>query len=713
MPLTVTLPASEANSGDAEAIRSLLAKHPHLTRLDCNHRFRGGFSPSRVYLCQAEIAGTPANLPWILKLGPLDDVSPERDALTSAHGFVSNDNIAAQVYYADNASEAVLLSEFAVSNGRAPLDLESTLKRVEAIDAFNSVVGSVEQWIKSPNWRTLNVTRTLKEWTAGKLSRVEPSIAETFDTPVIYSADFGEAYANPGYYLSRDLKRVEVKAPFAFTHGDLNLRNVLFGRDGAGAVIANRPVFIDFRHAGVNQPAIVDLAKLEACIRYQCMPRIDSSGMLEQAKLFCIATRNNLKLATLPEACTDKTLQDNWRCLQRIRRTASQLLVNHEEAEVVYWMTLIAYAVSSTTYEQLDASVRRIAYLDAAALFTRLFQERLPGAQRQVSIHSTLGSTVLDRDAIGASASQRSLLARSVSNRQAILVIGPAYAPTGGVEPFLQFNQRTFKSLTKADPPAVASATLLDVLQRKQPRHEIQRAIRERTQTWSDHSDKAFAKLPWASVVQYHFHTMPYEALVAQGTSPVRIDTVDDAVHHGDDIAGGRQAYVSVHGDTQSKADNLVLSSADRRTKEQILNLLGRSLAQRQQPYTLLFWRCDDLAVEEIAGLRDAIVSDMLVTVDSYVLTQQDNDVRDAALESLEIWRVRLSLDGLSAAVGAAPAQPGMAEASKWQKSGETILLPNLARHSRGLLRFFPGSIVPGAEGREDGSFLVGASRQY
>src|SRR5205823_4009316 len=103
---------------------------------------------------------------------------------------------------------------------------------------------------------------------------------------VIYSPDYGAAYANPLYHLQRDLKRIEVRCPIAFTHGDLNLRNVLLARTSDGGIAGARPVFIDFRHASDEQWAIVDLAKLEACLRYTRLHVRDDYGFLRQVAEF-------------------------------------------------------------------------------------------------------------------------------------------------------------------------------------------------------------------------------------------------------------------------------------------------------------------------------------------------------------------------------------------------------------------------------------------
>jgi Ser/Thr protein kinase RdoA (MazF antagonist) len=147
-------------------------------------------------------------------------------------------------------------------------------------------------------------------------------LERTKDVKAINAPDFGEVYANPVYYLARDLPRLEAECPISFVHGDLNLQNVLFNI-GTDNSIDLDPIFIDFRHASQSGLAILDLAKLESCIRYQILGKVESLEDLSQRVTFLAATRERLEFGNPPEVITDKRLQDHWRCLQQIRSAYS------------------------------------------------------------------------------------------------------------------------------------------------------------------------------------------------------------------------------------------------------------------------------------------------------------------------------------------------------------------------------------------------------
>jgi len=297
MGVTVTVPQSEANSEDRDTLELLLAEVPGLSRLECTHRFSGGYSGSRVYLAQPTFGVTAAPNPWIIKLGTAAETQAEDAALVLAKSFVQSNLLASKLHVKIDGEHGVLVLDYAAYQGRTPVDLEFTMRRPESEEAVRSVVAALAAWSNSPQWHLRNLPRSLKDWCVPKLEGLPPRIRETMGLPTVYSPDFGEAYANPAYHLTRDLPRVEVLSPIGFAHGDLNLRNVLFAREDGHAVVTAKPVFIDFRHARQDGYSLTDLAKLEACIRYQQMPLIETSDNLSQMGAALLRQRETIEIS--------------------------------------------------------------------------------------------------------------------------------------------------------------------------------------------------------------------------------------------------------------------------------------------------------------------------------------------------------------------------------------------------------------------------------
>ncbi len=613
MPLRIHTRQSQANNQDLPLLEKFLANHSGLTEVELLYPLSAGYSGCRVYLVIATVGSLSARNPWIVKVGPADEIIAEKQGHVLAHSFVSPPNIIQLIDCQVDAQEGILIYDFAGFAGRPPLDLEAVVRRIESSSAVKNVVEKVADWSRSQKSKSVNLGELLKKWTLPKLDFLPSTILETGETRVLNSPDFGEAYSNPLYHLQHDLRRNEPRCPIAFSHGDLNLRNILFNLPEGVPDIAT-PLFIDFRHASVDQLATIDLAKLESCLRYQMIGRIDSIDSLQQVVTFLAGSRNDLTMRNPPEALTDKHLQDLWRCIVPIRSAASKLFPeSSKESETSYWITLMAYAISCATYDQIPLEVRHLAFLDAAALFTKYIVPReLDAPQRVLSAHERISPPVLVlRDQIPNSYSP--LFARSVEKGQCVLVVGPSYGKTSGFEPFLHFVQRTYSELTGEHAPATIGAdTILEILSKRTPRHEILRHINDRVARWKASPKEAsdFSAIRWAAVLNWHFHDSPYKSLIeASGkTTVLRIEDVDNAVAQFDEIKNGATPYVPMYGDVASTPDSLVLAHADRRLRLRVIGLIAQALEQRQMPLSLAFWQCEQVPVEELARLRSTFL---------------------------------------------------------------------------------------------------------
>jgi hypothetical protein len=709
----VILPASQANTDDAEVLSDLLAQHPALRQVDCLQRFSGGYSGCRVYLVQPTFS-SPAPRPWILKLGPTSEIRAESAGLAVAEGFVSPDNIAGKIAEYYNENTGVLVQQFGNYYGRRALDLDAALEGVYAVEAFKTVVQTLEGWISKPVWKTDVLTTKLKSWILPKLANLPASILETADVPVIYSPDYGEAYANPLYYLRRDLKRLEISCPFAFTHGDLNLRNVLFSRNADNSLDTTKPVFIDFRHAGDTQWAINDLAKLEACLRFTYLALPDDYGSLQQRTAFLASTRQSLMLSPLPAICSNKAVQDVWRCLEFVRGAVRRIIAQDLPAEVAYWACLSSYAISAATYPQLSRPEAHLAYLDAAAILSNRVIERSPtGEQYALPVHATYSPPVRGPTSPPPATSSRlSLLRSSIAKGRSILILGPGYGRSGGVEPYQAFVQRLFHELTGEPAPLASSRIVLEALSKRRSRPDILKAMQQRLKACGQDPDTSFLRPSWAGLVNFHFHDLPAQILATEGHEVKRIDSLEDALQHTDDITAGNTFYLPLHGDIWSKPDNLVITNANSREREEIIQSVAKALAARQVPLTVVFWRCEELSIEDIASIRDQIVEQLTVSAECYFLTEQNNNARDATLATLEVIRVDDSLKRFLDPIPSDTIRSVGDETSKtWLTStGEQRRLPNLFALTNGLLGYFEGSLsLTSVDRSRDSDFLRGA----
>jgi tetratricopeptide (TPR) repeat protein len=716
----LVLPQSEANLPHAPEIHDLVAQipSPALAQLDCLFRLQGGFSESRIYVALAHLGNTIANRPWIIKIGPKDEIRADYEGVTLAKNFLGHASIASPIHHVEGATLGLLALDYGAYEGRPPLTLEAVMERAEAEDAARATVDAVSAWIATPTWRSCNASQWLRDCCKSRIERLPSSIQETATYRTIYSSDFGAAFSNPLYYLTRDMKRRDVRVPFGFSHGDLNLRNVLFSRTSDGTIDSQHPVFIDFSHAKADQVALYDLARLEASLRYQSLKHITDHRVHADTITFLASSRSDVALSPLPDNCKDKWLQTLWRSIRPVREATRKILQSAisttPDVHIIYWAALIAEAIRLATYQQLPLEIRHLAYADASAIFTRHFQERESTEHFTFAAHSQFSPSVITRASAPLRAQPRlPLLVQSIQKNQALLLIGPGYGRTGGVENFLAFAQRLFNQVTKQDAPPLSASFIFESLQRNSSRQQIQKAIKERTKSWTDSDDALFATLPWTAVLNYHFHALPYDRWSASAHGdPHRVDSLGDIVRLTDEIATGARVYLPLHGDIHSVPDNLRLSAANRREAEQSLGAFSRAIEQRQASLSLVLWKCEDLSLEDLAEIRNNLFLDLTVGCDVFYMSEQGDPVRDEALRLLDIDRLPIAMSQLVEIAAAAPRADSIEDtgidALKWSNGVQTYNLPNLQRYSRGMLRAFSGGMLQDADERED--FLLGAA---
>jgi hypothetical protein len=707
---------SDANHPDVALLEHLLVGRQELAdirELQYLAQLGGGYSPCRVYVMQPVCQRTTRNV-LIFKLGPRSEIEEEAIRKTVVASHVGPENTVHLIEKFLDDDNGVLIFDYAGYSGKPPQDLLSVLARPEATQAVESTVRIIEQWASECDWRRDNVAHQISQWMASKLGQLPEAIQATEDFRSLYSPDFGEAYANPYYYLQHQTKSLDLVCPFAFTHGDLNFRNVLFNVAPGSVPDVATPLIIDFRHAGVEQYAIVDLAKLEAGIRYEHSPRFDGIEGLQQVVTLLASSRTALELGHAPESLTDKRLQELWRCMATIRRATSALFKSHPESRPCYWLTLASYAMSVATYQKLPEPARHLAFLDAAALFTRYFVEREPTApQRLLPIHRTLSPPVLDVKGPLEEYRNLPILMTSLREGNSIFVVGPGYGKTSGVEPLLAFLQRVYKDVV-GEPSAIASRTvLLEALARRVPRQRIAQAIRERVASWGpdkDASELALVKPAAVLNVHYHARTLSLARQVSLSGEVCRIDTTEDAVFHMDEIAAGVTPYLAINGDCESKPDDLVLTSGDRRHRTQCIQIVADALARRNRLLALVFWKCEELPVDELLDIRDQLGSTSALNIETFYLTDQDDEQRDATLDAVAVWRVRRTLREIASVCGTTDSSDAAQAAISWRTEDSIYSLPDISRLSRGLV--FPYDELGNVSGQmimtEPSEYLIG-----
>lgn len=708
-PVTVRFRQSQANNLDRHVLEALLTQVPGLSAVDVRAPLLGGYSGCRLYLALATFS-KPAPIAWLLKVGPRDEIEAEDKGYLVAKAHVSAPRIIGRVAVCLDKEHGVIIYDYAGFTGRNPIDLDRALQKFQSVESLTSVVQVVEEWSQHPTWSRIHLSQLLKEWTSSKLDQLPDTLISARDLQSINSPDFGEVYANPSYYLARDIPRLEVDCPVSFVHGDLNFHNVLFNVDTDNSIDLKNPLFIDFRHAAQDKVSVLDLAKLESCIRYQTLGKIESLEDLNQRVTFLAATRERLEFRNPPDVITDKRLQDLWRCLQKVRNSAVRLL-RSPEAELAYWIPLIAYGISASTYSQLPLEIRHLTYLDTAAIFTKHIQARDTAAVQVVlRAHERLSPPVVSPSSPSFADTYRPMLLRSLERGYAVLVIGGVYGKTAGFEPLNQFVPWLFKDLTSEDAPAVAPETLLEIISRRKPRYEIARAIQSRIGRWGLPKErKDLDGINWAAIINWHFHDDPYRALLPAAKDLIRVDSMEQAVENVDLVKRGSAAYFPLLGDVASIPSALSLTPGDRRERWETLVEIARALELRQHPISIVFWRCESVPIDDLPKIRGNFSSQISVPVDSYFLTDQDDELRDHALAALDIWRVHATLAELKEGLSTPPEEAHGSLRVAWQLNDVIFTLPDIARLSRGLVRPFSDLRAIGVATSDSDDFLLGA----
>ena len=696
----VTLPQSEANSPAASTLPVLLAQHPDLQSFNSWKRLSGGYGPCSIYLGSADFGSGEALNPWIIKFGPADEIRSENDAHILAKSYIPQDNLAGHIATYVSDDFGVLIYDLVGYKGEPPIDFAAAIGRIEAPKAAEAIASLISNWSAQIKWRTDNLTAQITKWVAPKLETYPSDLLALSDTLTINSPDFAAAYSNPLYYLKRGLRRTELKCPFGFTHGDLNLRNILFHKSGPSAIQADRPIIIDCRYGSVEQYSVLDFAKLEACLRYQLFNHLDSYSSVEQAVLFLTASRAKLFLDNPPEGLSDKNLQELWRACVPLRSAASSIFSQNQESELVYWGALLAYALSSVNYN-LSLASRNLAFLDAAAILTDRFQPRDASAPQQVlRIHGIYSPPVVT-EAAGCT-SVPPLLLDAIIRHQCVLVIGSNYGRSSGFESVTTTVQHIYVDILKENAPSTSMETNLQVLARRAPRHEIVKAIRKSVGSYGPSFDKAAIRdIPATAYIALLFSDEPYIAL-SETQEVLRIDSVNDAVAAIDSITDGKVIYFPFYGDALSPIDTFGVDMTDRLYRRQMLDQIKVALDRRQRPISLLFWKCEDISGDSLGSFREFFSASISVPVDCYFLSDQAEHQRDAVLDALDFTRIRCTLKELSKALSDHQNGKPPAQLKAITYSAKAL--------THGLLSSFDeaGSVTVG-QSNENSAFLLGA----
>jgi tetratricopeptide (TPR) repeat protein len=705
----VSFQPSIANLPDANTIRELLQQVPRVTSVRQTARLTGGFGASRIYLAQIT-AGAGAHGSWILKVGPTSDLALEYEGYHHGKVAVHADNIVTALHFLKGANESLLVYDYVHSEGPGPKDLDWVLSSVDAELALKAVLGVVDSWTSTPSWQEINLGEQLRAWVLDKTAQLPPFILESQGYSAINCPDFAHPFSNPIYHITRTLPRRVGRFPSSFTHGDLNLRNVLFPSNSVNKPIVDRPKFIDFRFAG-DQLAVVDYAKLEACLRYGSIRELRDQTDLAQTVAFLYNSSQGLTLEHPPEILHGNSeLLARWRLLQEVRRSALRLLKN-EETAACYWTALMSYALTFCTYEGVSAAAKRLIYIDAAAIFTRIFKPvDMKGRQLLMQVDPQLSTAIDFEPATAKAAALSAMLGRSISEQRCILFVGSYWGRTSGVEGLPLFFQRLHKDLGSDAPPSSSTRVLLESLSRRHPRRRISQAVKERLVKWSMPDDaEATFKHPWAAVISGHYHSFSRKRLLEQHPKLTRIDSAQTLAQHIEDGSEDSLLYFPLFADDESTPETSVLSPRDYQLRLDLVRQLSAEVQRRHRPLSLLFWKCEELPEDLLMEFRDALASGTTSPVDIYYITDTDDNIRDATLDAIGIGRIR----GLMSDV---PVSETVLEeisiwGSRWRRGDVVVNLPDVGRLSKGLLEMFDtlGRLVSisAASGPEE--FLLGA----
>lgn len=705
----VVFQQSLANRPDVALVKKLIAGYPGLESLRQTRVMAGGYSGARVYLALAQLPATaPAH--WVLKVGDGEDLAAEAAAYDLAKASLAGEVAVQKVCFERDGQDALLVYNFAGLNGAPPLDLEQGLRDYASTELFASTLKLVSQWIAQPAWKHAHITKQIQAWSKPKLAHLPDDLAELLDTKTLYYPDVGEALANPGYYIHRGaLPRIEANVPFAFTHGDLNLRNILFPTDQQGNPDPDNPRVIDFRHSGTEQWAVVDLARLESCLRHQFIAEPTNHAELAQHIAFMDASSAQLRLQRPPELLRgNNQLQELWRHISALREVVEGICKDEASLQA-FWGTLVSYAISFASYADRLHYAKRLAYLDAARILTRYFvRPDLKGSQRTVPLQSGLSANVqgsLQPNSWSAAA----LVGRFISRGDATLVVGPRFGRIAGVEPLPTFLQNLHKDLARSPPPTTSVKVLLASLDKTGAQPAVVSAIKNRVAKWSLPEEVSqIKKARWAAVIQLHYHNFVRAALLEGPGSVIAVEEDRDVLCALEELTELSTLYFPFYGDVDSPGRCYPFSPLDVERKLLLVEKAMETVRRRLRPLCLVFWRCEDIVLEFFMELRLRMGGGE--TLDAYYLSDENNPEREEALASIGIVPIRVRLEELAS--GAWSGNEGHSASdmrSIWRRGEIVYRLPDVKHQTSGLLSLFADAQAVNLPGTANANFLLGA----
>jgi tetratricopeptide (TPR) repeat protein len=449
-------------------------------------------------------------------------------------------------------------------------------------------------------------------------------------------------------------------------------------------------------------------------LRYGLHREIQDQTGLAQAIAFLSSTRRELKMQAAPEILNgNKDLQERWRLIASIRQAVSAFFTTQPEAVHSYWTTLLSYALSFCTYQNISQQAQRFAYLDAAGLFTGLFADiDLKTRQLIFPLDPCLSPPVDLQPEAARSAGRTNLLGRAIIEGRCVIVVGSYLGRAQGVEPLHYALQMLHKDLGCEPPPVVSVRLLLESLSRRYPRSQIVRALKSRTQkVLRPEGVDLLSNRPWAGVVQCQIHSFAWKVLASPSRSRSRVEAESELTA----LEGQKDTtlYVPLLGDVDSREERAVGSAAEYRSRLAFLGKVGEHVERRRRPLSLLFWKCEDMPVDFLTEIRDSIATHLTSPLDVYVLSDEEDAPREATLDALGLIRVRGRLDDFPEGESARTDTP--LGGTRWRRGSFVVNLPDAGHQTRGLLGYFQEMgrlrcIVAG----DDEGFLLGspASRE-
>lgn len=701
---------SLADHPDAHFAKKVLKDYPNLGELRQTRRLSPGYSGARVYLATVTLRGTPPTH-WVLKIGDEVDLGIENEAVDVGMASPASNSLVPRLRYFSEQGVGLLVYQFAGLDGQSPIDLAAGLASYSATELLKSTLDTISAWGSQPDWKSDHVTKKVQQWASPKLEQLPESVKSLSDRKAIYFPDLGVTLANPVYYIKRkNLPRLECPAPFSFTHGDLNLHNVLFPTNSKKEPDPSNPRLIDFRHAGTDQWSIVDLAKLEACIRHQFLATPANHAELSAVVAFLDTSSESLSLRRPPEIIAEKRVQEYWRHITTIRETAIRLLgENLESSAVCYWGTLLSYSLGYASYGNRSEFARRASFMDACQIYTRHFQSAdLSGAQGTIPLQPGLSSEV-HANVPELSWAAAGLLKKAVQAGNAALIVGSTLGRQQGVEPLPRFLQNVHRDLNKDAPPTDSLRILLASLHNQSSRQSIVNAINGRVKNLQPLQNfELIASCPWAAVGTLHYHSLVRSALKNPPHTLFVVESESELDSATADLAPATTIYFPFLGDSESRAANVPLALTEVQNRFQLLGRVTELLRRKLQPISLILWKCEEIDVELLLELHRSAAAGG--SIDCYYLSDQENPERENQLKAIGINPVRARLEELINST-ADSASPPIHRASgiEWRRGESVYQLPRVSEHTHGLLEYFTSLGAITATKSADDDFLLGA----